>query len=224
MTLNNFGKFSTFGKFTYMPLEKLHSGQDRAWALWRISEPADELLWHVRGIDAVPTTVTKPAKQLEHVAGRVLVSHLMQHLGLRYQGIRKDEFGKPYALGHHVHLSVSHSYPYVAAVVDKQQLVGIDLEQPKDKLLRVAPRVLHPTELADAGTDPVKHCVLWCAKEAMIKIYGKKDLVLAQNLRVEPFKLGREGHILGRIIVNGIETRVPLQYFVNNDFVVALNT
>jgi len=58
----------------------------------------------------------------------------------------------------------------------------------------------------------------------MIKIYGKKDLVLAQNLQVEPFVLAREGHILGRIIVDGMETRVPLQYFVNHEFVVALNT
>jgi 4'-phosphopantetheinyl transferase len=207
-----------------MPLEKLHSGPDRAWALWHIRETADALLTHVRGIDAVPATVTNPSKQLEHLAGRVLVSHLLQQLGLEYRGIRKDEFGKPYAEGHDIHLSLSHSYPYVAAVVDKKQTVGIDLEQPKDKLLRVAPRVLHPTELADAGTDLLKHCVMWCAKEAMIKIYGKKDLVLAQNLRVDPFTLAREGHILGRIIVQGIETRVPLQYFVNNDFVVALNT
>ena len=195
-----------------MPLEKLHTGTDRAWALWRIRETADELLAHVKGIDTIPPSVTNPAKQLEHLAGRALVSHLMTTLGLTYRGIRKDEFGKPYAEGYDIHLSLSHSYPYVAAVIDKNQTVGIDLEQPKDKLLRVAPRVLSAAELADAGTDPVKHCVLWCAKETMIKIHGKKDLVLAQNLLVDPFVLGQEGHILGRIIVKGIETRVPLQY------------
>jgi len=208
-----------------MPLEKLHEEANRAWALWRITETADVLLEHVKGIDTIPPSVTNPAKQLEHLAGRTLVSHLMATLGMTYQGLRKDPFGKPYTIGYdHVHLSVSHSYPYVAAIVDKIQTVGIDLEQPKAKLLRVAPRVLSPAELAYAGTDPVKHCVLWCAKEALIKIYGKKDLTLAQNLQVDPFVLAQKGHILGRIIVNGIETRVPLQYFVNHEFVVALNT
>jgi len=207
-----------------MALEKLHEEKDRAWALWRISEPADVLLDHVRGIDTLPPAVTNPAKQLEHLAGRALVRHLMATLGLTYHGLRKDEFGKPYAQGYDLHLSLSHSYPYVAAIVDRTKTVGIDLEQPKDKLLRVAPRVLSPTELADAGTDPVKHCVIWCAKEALIKIYGKKDLILAQNLQVDPFFLAQEGHIIGKIIVNGIETRVPLQYFVTHEFVVALNT
>jgi len=207
-----------------MPLEKLHAGAGRAWALWRIRETADDLLTQVKGIDTIPPAVTNPAKQLEHLAGRTLVSRLMDALGLTYQGLRKDEFGKPYAEGHNIHLSLSHSYPYVAAVVDRAQTVGIDLEQPKDKLLRVAPRVLSPAELADAGTDVMKHCVIWCAKEAMIKIYGKKDLVLAQNLLVDAFELAQEGHILGRIIVKGVETRVPLQYFVNHEFVVALNT
>jgi 4'-phosphopantetheinyl transferase EntD len=206
-----------------MPLEKLHHGPDRAWALWRIRETADELLALVKGIDTIPPTVTNASKQLEHLAGRALMRSLMSSLGLTYRGLRKDEFGKPYAEGYGVHLSLSHSFPYVAAVVDRTKTVGIDLEQPKEKLLRIAPRVLSAAELADAGADPVKHCVIWCAKEAMIKIYGKKDLTLAQNLQVDPFELAQEGHILGRIIVKGIETRVPLQYFVNHEFVVALN-
>lgn len=206
-----------------MPLEKLHTGPNRAWALWHIREEASALAAQVHGIDTIPDNLTNPAKRLEHIAGRVLLSHLMATLGLAYQGIRKDVHGKPYPQGHDLHLSLSHSYPYVAAIIDKTQTVGIDLEQPKAKLLRIAPRVLSAAELNDAGTDLAKHCVLWCAKEAMIKIYGKKDLVLAENLRVDPFQMASEGHILGRIIVKGVESRVPLQYFVNNDFVVALN-
>jgi phosphopantetheinyl transferase (holo-ACP synthase) len=144
--------------------------------------------------------------------------------GLKFSGIRKDEFGKPFPVDSNYQLSLSHSYPYVAALIDSSQSVGIDLEQPKSKLLKIAPRVLSREELADAGNDLVKHCIYWCAKEAMIKVYGKKDLVFAENLIVAPFTLFSEGDIVGRIIVRGIETKVPLHYNVHNDFVVVMNT
>jgi 4'-phosphopantetheinyl transferase EntD len=118
---------------------------------------------------------------------------------------------------------VSHSYPYIAAIIDKDQNVGIDLEQPKVKLLRIAPRVLSSTELEDAGNDIVKHCIFWCAKEALIKIHGKKDLTLAENIKISPFERMEEGNIIGRLIVDGIVSIVPLQYRVNPHFVLVFN-
>jgi phosphopantetheinyl transferase len=101
--------------------------------------------------------------------------------------------------------------------------VGIDLEQPKEKLLRIAPRILAPQELQDAGTDVVKHCVYWCAKETLIKIYGRKDLTLAHNLLVSPFELSQNGHLVGRILANDKETAIPLIYYVSDGFVVVIS-
>jgi 4'-phosphopantetheinyl transferase len=121
-------------------------------------------------------------------------------------------------------LSLSHSYPYVGALIDKNKSVGIDVEQIKSKLLKIAPRVLHPTELKDAGDNEIKHCIYWCAKEALVKIYGKKDLVFAENLIIKPFTLQNQGNISGRIIVNSTETTIPLYYEVHNGFTVVLNS
>lgn len=205
-----------------MPLEKIHIETDRAWGLWHIEETEHELLALVTSTDTIPDTFTNPNKRLEHVAARALVKALMTSLGSVYQGIRKDEFGKPFPEASELHLSLSHSYPYVAAILDRNT-AGIDLEQYKAKLIKIAPRVLSATELSDAGDDLKKHCVYWCAKEALIKIYGKKDLVLAQNLQIEPFQLRKEGSISGSIIVNGMETKVPLYYQVNEEFAVVLN-
>jgi phosphopantetheinyl transferase len=206
-----------------MPLENLHNEINSAWALWKIEEDEASLSTEVKDFEILPGYITNPIKQKEFLAGRVLIKHLLARRGLEFSGLTKDEFGKPFLKGHRYHVSLSHSYPYVAAVIDMLKPVGIDLEQPKDKLLKIAPRVLSATELRDAGNDIAKHCVYWCAKEALIKIHGKKDLVLAKNLAVEPFSKADKGQLVGNIIVNTHQTAIPLQYFDYGQFVVVLN-
>lgn len=219
----NFPKVLTFEKLFRMPLEKIVQEPGRAWALWRISETESELSAHVLPDETVPDTLVHPNKRLEFLAGRVLVKTIMEKMKLSFQGITKDEFGKPYPRGLGVHLSLSHSYPYAGALLDLNQPVGIDLEQPKDKLFRIAPRVFAPEELEDAGTSLAKHCIYWCAKEALLKVYGKKDLVFSENLLISPFREEMEGDIRGRIIVKDRVTMISLHYIVYPNFVVVFN-
>ena len=206
-----------------MPLENLHQGKNSAWALWRLSEGEDFLTGLVPNIEAIPETITNEYKRLEFIGARVLIAELLKQWGHDFHGLTKDEFGKPYPKNYPYQISLSHSYPYVAAIIQKDGAAGIDLEQPKPKLLRVASRVLHPEELQDAGDDIVKHCIYWSAKESLVKIHGKKDLAFAENIRIRPFSMGKQGFLIGRLIVNGIETAIPLQYFVEDNFVVVLN-
>lgn len=206
-----------------MPLEKLESSTERAWGLWHIRESEAELMDQIGEFESIPPNITHEQKRLEFCVGRVLAKTLLQKVSTKFEGIVKDEFGKPFFKNNKYQLSLSHSYPYVGALIDKSKSVGIDVEQIKSKLLKIAPRVLHPTELEDAGDNEIKHCIYWCAKEAMIKIYGKKDLVFAENLLIKPFTLQNEGNITGRIIVNNTETTIPLYYEVHNGFTVVLN-
>jgi 4'-phosphopantetheinyl transferase len=178
----------------------------------------------IREFETIPPTITHEQKRLEFCVGRVLAKTLLEKLSVKFEGIIKDEFGKPFFKNNPYQLSLSHSYPYVGALIDKNKSVGIDVEQIKSKLLKIAPRVLHPTELKDAGDNEIKHCIYWCAKEALVKIYGKKDLVFAENLIIKPFTLQNEGNISGRIIVNSTETTIPLYYEVHNGFTVVLNS
>lgn len=207
-----------------MPLEKLESSNQRAWGLWHIREAEAELIRHIKDFESIPVNITHEQKRLEYCVGRVLAKTLLENLSVKFEGIIKDEFGKPFFRNNNYQLSLSHSYPYVGALIDQTKSVGIDVEQIKAKLLKIGPRVLHPTELADAGTDETKHCIYWCAKETLIKIYGKKDLVFAENMRITPFELQNQGNITGRIIVNNTETTIPLYYEVHNGFTVVLNT
>ncbi|MCD9017232.1 4'-phosphopantetheinyl transferase family protein [Parachryseolinea silvisoli] len=204
-----------------MGLEKIETSPGRVLALWHINEDESTLAAHL-GEDA-PENVTNAQKRLEWLAGRVLVKEALLSLHLPYRGLIKDAFGKPFPVGHDYQLSLSHSFPYAAVLLDAHQSVGIDLEQPKEKLLRIAPRMFHPTELADAGTDLIKLCIYWCAKEALIKVYGKKDLTFAKSLLVAPFSRKTEGEIVGSIIVDNEERVIPLCYTVTPDFVLVFN-
>lgn len=201
-----------------MPLLKIQkTNKHSGWALWFITEQESELS-DVSG-EIVDLTIVSYTKRLEWLAGRALVKTLVEHCGLEFHGINKDEFGKPFLRNHSYPISLSHSYPYVAAQIDSLHDVGIDLEQPKLKLLNIAQRVLSPTEFEDAGTDVVKHCIYWCAKEAMYKSYGKRGLHFSDHLLVAPFSLMRNGDLKGKIIANGKSKELELTYSVQPDYV-----
>jgi 4'-phosphopantetheinyl transferase len=205
-----------------MPLEKIVLDHDRAWALWQIREDETTLAEQLP-TEIVPSSITNVQKRCEWLTGRILVKEMMQSLGLTYQGITKDAYGKPFPAGYPHQLSLSHSYPYVAALIDKVESAGIDLEQPKKKLLRIAPRVLHETELKDAGDDLMKHCIYWCSKEVLVKVHGKKDLTFAENILINPFSRQSEGDITGRIIADNSVRIVPLYYRLYPNFVLVFN-
>jgi 4'-phosphopantetheinyl transferase EntD len=206
-----------------MPLRKITNGNGHTWGIWKVEEDEKFFFHELNGVGDIPETLTHIKKRIEWLAGRVLVKILMEKSGLTFRGIVKNEFGKPFPVESSYQLSLSHSYPYVAAYLHERESIGIDLEQPKEKLLRIAPRVLDEEELKTAGDDLNKHCVIWCAKEVLVKVHGKKDLVFASNLKINPFSMNSSGTLTGRIIVNSHYTIVPLYYELESDFIIVLN-
>jgi len=201
-----------------MPLIKMqHTGNQSAWALWFISETEQEFT--SINDERPDSTIINSSKRLEWQAGRVLLRQLAEEFDLDYQGTLKNEFGKPYLKNLTHHISLSHSFPYVAAQIDPLHEIGIDLEQPKSKLLNIAHRILSPTELMDAGSDVVKHCVYWCAKETMYKAYGKKGLHFSNQLNVNPFQLLNAGDLQGKINANDHSFNLPMTYIIQPDYV-----
>lgn len=201
-----------------MPVLKMNKvGKESTWALWFISESEHELSFTT--METCPDEIVSPLKRLEWLSGRALIKALLENLGLEYHGLRKDEFGKPYLKEHRHEISISHSHPYIAVQIHSSHPVGIDLEQPKNKLLKIAHRVLSRSELADAGQDVSKHCVYWCAKEAMYKLYGKRGLHFENQLNLAPFELKRDGKLQGQIHVGDLHEIVVLSYIVQPEYV-----
>lgn len=207
-----------------MAVEFISDNKVSAWAIWKISESEDELQKLIQPADHIPIEIANAQKRLEYASARALLKYLLAQWNLEYNGLFKDEFGKPFFISHNIALSLTHSFPYVAAIIHKTRSVGIDLEQPKEKLLRIAKRILHPSELTDAGSDLVKHCVYWCAKETLVKVHGKKDVTFSQNLLIEPFQLLKSGNMIGRIVAKGMDETVPLHSRVYDNFVLVVTS
>jgi phosphopantetheinyl transferase len=206
-----------------MPLQKmLHLDEHGAVAIWQIAETETTLA--ARAQETCPAELVSPIKRLEWLAGRLLLKHLIEQMGLTYHGVYKDEFGKPFLNKLPLHISLSHSYPFVAAQLQANHAVGIDLEQPKEKLLSIANRVLSADEERDAGVEVKKHCVYWCAKETMYKIYGRRALHFSTQLHVAPFTLEHAGILSGIIRATGGPQMVKMRYQVDSDYVLVYTT
>ena len=202
-----------------MPLLEIHSlGKEQSWALWQITETEAELSFASQ--ESCPEEIANPHKRLEWLAARVLIKSILEDFGLYYYGLRKDEFGKPFLKEHTHQISLSHSYPYVAAQIDRLHAVGIDLEEPKEKLRKISHRVFNRDELNDAGDNVVKLCIYWCAKEALYKIYGNRNVFFTDHLKISPFDLSDAGSLIGKIQFLENETIVYLQYLVTKDIVI----
>ncbi len=208
-----------------MPQFIYHKDSSHAIAIWRITESETELCNMLPAAEAttVAHPLAHPVKRLEVLAARILTISLLQAFNQQFNGIMKDEHGKPLLIDLPFHLSQSHSYPYVAVIVSSEKNVGIDIEQPRATLSRVGHRVFNDIELAECGTDLTKLCLHWCAKETLIKLYGKKDLALKEELFIRPFTFQPKGTMTGIISRKGHEKSYELQYLVEDDFVLVHN-
>jgi phosphopantetheinyl transferase len=203
-----------------MAILQKEMGAERAMGIWKIEEEEETLISQAAALEGIPDRLRHPERRLEFVAGRVLVRHLVESLGQPYHGITSNEHGKPLLVNSSAHVSITHSFPYVAALVDLHKPAGIDLEPVNPKLLKMAPRLFHVNELRDAGRNPVKHTIFWSGKETLMKIYGKKDLVFAENLLIDPFSLNRQGgDLTGHIVLENQTTDVLMSYRLFDDHV-----
>ncbi len=152
--------------------------------VWHITESIADLL------DLLPTATQDPTfeqlsiekQQKEWLASRILCQQLAEKLGFLSTPIGKDTNGKPYLIDSDLHLSLAHAYPYAGVVLHPTVKVGVDIEQQSSKMQAIAHRVFHADELAWA--TPQDYALLWCAKEALYKWYGKRGLDFRQHLRV----------------------------------------
>lgn len=203
-----------------MPVEKINwNSAANGWGVWHISETEEVLKSLVVPEDDCPNEIANPRKRLEWLAGRALLKKLVEQSGLVYEGIQKDEFGKPFLKNLPYQVSLSNSFPYVAAQIHPEKSVGIDLEQPRPKLFQVMRRVLTDAEWNDGANNLRKLCIYWCAKEALYKIYGKRSLIFTEQILIKPFAMAQAG-ILEGTIKDGFEDRtIMLNYVVENEYI-----
>jgi phosphopantetheinyl transferase len=161
-------------------------------AVWQITEPHDELLALLPSTiltDAELASIAHPQKQVEFFCSRLCISYLAKKIGFEYLGIKKDEYGKPYLVGSSWQMSLTHTMKFVAVVMHPTKPLGIDLEKPNQKLLKIGNRLFSDSEMAFVNDNLDKLCMLWSAKEALYKLYGKRGVFFRENLFVDEFDL-----------------------------------
>ncbi|MRT91449.1 4'-phosphopantetheinyl transferase superfamily protein [Ancylomarina sp. 16SWW S1-10-2] len=173
-----------------MPLVKnIQLNESCQMALWKISEELDELLVCVslNKEDRIKLdSFGSLSRKKEFIATRILVQELLGK-GIT---IVNNEHGKPLLVNSNYEISISHSKEYVGVMVGLDHDMALDIEYLSDRVYRICNRFLSKDELsfiseADKQLHIYQH---WCAKECLIKLYGKKDALLIDELKIFPFK------------------------------------
>ena len=186
-----------------------------SFALWKIEETAEELTAQLQlrkhELDYL-ATLNKGKRNLHWLSTRVLLRTMMNTD--EYIDCKVDEHGKPYLDNFPHHISLSHSFDYAAVMISKDKEVGIDIELIKEKIERIAHKFMRPEELSfldkENHTEHLYMC--WCAKEAVYKLQGKKNVSFHDHILLKPFKYKRNGSSDASLEINGTVRRFEVYY------------
>ncbi|KUG06719.1 4'-phosphopantetheinyl transferase superfamily protein [Solirubrum puertoriconensis] len=187
-----------------MPLHSLTTTPDAALlGLWRLTEPAEELLARLPGNYAawLPTG-RDPERPRQWLAGRALAHELLRELTDAPALVQTDaDTGQPLVTGlSGAGISLSHSGEWVAALLTPKGRVGIDVEQVRPKARQLATKFLSEAERLDAGPDETKHSLYWSAKETLYKLHSRRRLLFKEHIQLEPFALQAQGTLTGHLL------------------------
>jgi len=184
-------------------------------AVWKIEEPEAFFL------EKVPLSreITHPAKRLQHLAGRFLLQYLYPDFPIRL--IQIADTRKPYLPEDPYHFSISHCGNYAAAIVSTEKRVGIDIEKPTERILRVMNKFLGEAEISLIVPHNTEQLVkmgtlFWSAKEAMFKWYSHGEIDFKEHLLIRGFvpvseQEGSVGAFFARF--QGIYMDLPYHFF-----------
>ncbi len=194
------------------------------WGIWEITETLEELyaLWTPNEHDtAYFLGISHEGRKIQSVASRVLVKYLLQQWDTAYWGIGKNVEGQPWLVNTNYYVSVSHTEHYASAIIHKHTHVGIDMEPLKEKLRYVMPRILTPDEWQAAQTDIEKLGVYWCAKEALYKLHGRRQLSFREHIHLKDFEMQKNGTLFGRISTDEYQQGYRIFYQKIHTFILA---
>lgn len=107
--------------------------------------------------------------------------------------------GAPYLVGREdISLTVSHSRDYAAVAFSAERTIGVDIEQWREQLLRVAPRVLSESELGVYASSPALLLRAWTMKEALYKAALTPGLDFRRDIMLPPHPASTAATVAGR--------------------------
>ncbi len=148
-------------------------------AIWKIEEPEGFFLERTE----LPAPDIKSEKRrMEYLAGRFLLKHLKEDFPLL--NIKPDEHDKPRIDNNGYYFSISHSWPYVAAVVSPYVECGIDIQCWHPRMEALQHKFLSADEQVLFKNDSQLLTLAWSSKEAAYKWQGRRGVEFADHMHI----------------------------------------
>lgn len=189
--------------------------------IWQIEETID---WFLSGLNL--STVEKDVyesfvnehRKKQWLSYRCLLRAIIRDIPVN---VEYDEHRKPFIRNHRGNISVSHAGEYSAVILSDKYQVGIDIEKITPRIEKIACRFLSNAEedfIQEA--ERLKYLyIIWGAKEALYKLYGKRNLDFQKQIRIQPFDLEKEAIFTGSIINGSNSLETMLFYRFIDDYV-----
>ena len=197
---------------------------DTEFALWKIEEKAADLYKQLQLDEhekAYFEKISTSKRHLHWLSTRVLLRTMLRTD--EYIDCKTDIHGKPYLVNLPYHISFSHSFDYAAVMMSKKAPVGIDIEQIKEKVERIATKFMNPGEMAFISTDEhrIEHLyVCWCGKEAIYKCYGQKEVSFVNHISLAPFEFAKAGSVNARLHKGEVDLNYEVEYMQYEDYMI----
>jgi 4'-phosphopantetheinyl transferase len=146
----------------------------------------------------------------QKMTGRVLLNALLGEAGK----IEYDQHGKPHLKSHPFDISFSHAKDKVAIMLSKKT-AGIDIQDVTPRIRKIVHKYMNQPELDSLKEETYDtHATLyWCAKEALYKAYGERQLIFTDNIIIEPFSFVPDnGTFNGSIVLENSKKDFVLKY------------
>ena len=157
------------------------------YAIWQITETVDQLRSSIqlrKGEEELYQSFVAESRKKQWLAYRLLIRGLLlpEEFPVEY-----DPSGKPFLAGSNFHISVTHTDDLAAVIISCHARVGIDMEKIKPRILKVRDKFIHPEESDHIMKErELEQLTLsWCAKEALYKLYGLRNLDFREDIRLE---------------------------------------
>ncbi len=155
--------------------------------IWKIEETEEFFKNNV----PLHRDVTHPHKRLQHLAGRFLLQFLFADFP--YELVQIADTRKPFLPNEQYHFSISHCSDYAAAIVSRESRVGIDIEKPVEKILKIRDKFLAKADtdlVADPGIEQLT--LFWSVKEAVFKWYGGGGVDFREHINIRKLQYDQE--------------------------------
>lgn len=161
--------------------------------MWQITETEAQLRELV-GDDDLRSAgrFASEKRRVQHLAWRAALRTLVPHGAVEYtaEGCPYIENPATDLEAHHtIYLSATHT-DGMAAVVVGTEPCGVDVESLGRDFSRTAPRFISPAEAMLNGSERAEFpAAVWCAKEALYKCSGRRELDFLRDIEVTAFEV-----------------------------------